>query len=80
MEDVEFCKETVDLWLDSFKKRLAENHANIDEEIEEVKGTISNENVWLNGSFTEEERECHSQNIATLTAYLCSLEELKDEQ
>ena len=51
----------------------------IDEEIAEAKGSISNENIWLNGSSTDEERELHSQNIATLTYYISKLEEMKDE-
>lgn len=51
----------------------------IDEEIEEAKGTISNENIWLKGSSTDEERELHCENIATLTYYIDKLEEMKDE-
>ena len=51
----------------------------IDEEIKETEGTISNENIWLKGSSTEEERHLHSHNIATLSVYVMKLKELKDE-
>lgn len=73
-------KSSLDETLNDMKQAaLNAKKSVIDEEIEEAKGTISNENIWLNGSSTDEERELHSENIATLTYYIEKLEEMKDE-
>ncbi len=61
------CMDTVNFWIGEFK-------GNIDEEIEEVNGTISNERLWLMGSSSQEEIAGHNQNIADLAAYLEWLE------
>lgn len=48
-----------------------------DEEIEEVKGTISNERGFLKGSADAEEMLMHQDNIEELLNYLETLQELK---
>lgn len=47
-----------------------------DAEIEQVKGTISNERLWEHG-YSGEEPNPHTENIARLVQYLKVLEELK---
>lgn len=70
-----FCEETVKTWIDNFKN----SGTNITEEIEEVKGTISNERLWQKGASSKEEIGCHEQNIADLCEYLARLEALQKE-
>ena len=65
------CEETVQIWVENF----AEEGRNIQEEIDEVKGTISNERLFQKGETTEEGILMREQNIADLTAYLEFLEE-----
>ena len=59
-------EETLQIWIEDFK---AEGR-DLQEEIDDIKGTISNEQLWLKGSFSEEEINNHKQNIVDLTAYL----------
>ena len=86
--EIVYDKEVIEEWLNRLnasilvKMKIAALNTKksiIDEEIAEAKGAISNENIWLNGSSTDEERVLHSQNIATLTYYIDKLEEMKDE-
>ena len=50
-----------------------EGRVSLTDEIEDVKGTISNERLWEKGSSTDEERLMHAMNIATQTEYLSRL-------
>jgi hypothetical protein len=56
--------ETVKLWFEELYKK----------EIEEIKGTISNEHLWELG-YDGEEPNPHTENIAVLQEYLERLEE-----
>lgn len=68
-----YCEETVNIWIkDAENKNTDELH----KEIDDVKGAISNEQIWLNGSASHEEKRNHMQNIADLTEYLNRLENL----
>lgn len=49
-----------------------------EKEIEETKGTIENESIWMLGSDTEEESFMHYVNIKRLKNYLNLLNYLKD--
>ncbi len=68
--EVAYCEDTVKQMEEDF--RLGGTDAAY--EIEEVKGAISNERIWLKGSSTEEEVLGHAQNIADLSEYLARLE------
>ncbi len=73
MNEYTFCEDTVSIWL----YQLKESNADIAEEIEEVKGAISNERLWQKGSDSREEIACHEQNIADLCEYLTRLEAMQ---
>jgi hypothetical protein len=60
--------ETVRIWLEELYKK----------EIEEVKGTISNEHLWELG-YDGEEPNPHTENIEVLEEYLEKLEEKLNE-
>ena len=66
-------QEVVNIWIKKFKKSGSDYAG----EIEEIEGTISNENIWMHGSSSEEEIQMHMQNIADLTAYLAWLKDNK---
>ena len=57
--------ETVKIWLEELYKK----------EIEDVKGTISNEHLWELGYNGSEPVNPHTENIESLTEYLGILEE-----
>lgn len=44
-----------------------------EDEVQEIAGTISNENLWLLGSQTPEQAEVHTNNIAIYCDYLKAL-------
>ena len=48
-------------------------------EIEEIKGTISNENLWMIGSETKEEEQMHVDNMANLNEYIATLKTLLND-
>ena len=48
-------------------------------EIEEIKGTISNENLWMIGSKTKEEEQMHVDNMANLNEYITTLKTLLND-
>lgn len=56
--------ETVKIWLAGM----------VQNEIEQVTGTISNNNLWMHSSETEEEVEMFAENIANLEEYKSVLE------
>lgn len=60
--------ETIRIWLEN----LYQN------EIEEIKGAISNERIWERGYYGEEPNP-HTENIEVLTEYLETLEEKLEE-
>lgn len=77
--------ETVKFWIDE----LLEKH-NVDElsglsadvimaEIEDAKGTISNEHIWELGYDGNEPLNPHTENIAVLMEYIEVLEEKLEE-
>ena len=43
---MQYCEETVKIWIDNNKEKLS----NLSEEIDDIQGTISNERLWLKGS------------------------------
>ena len=43
------------------------------DEVQEIAGTISNENLWMLGSQTPEQAEVHTNNIAIYCEYLKAL-------
>lgn len=63
--------ETVKFWIEEFQG----SDVTVIEEIEDVKCTIRNEELWVKGSHSKEEEERHLQNIAELKEYLEWLEE-----
>lgn len=71
-----YSEEMVSAWMNAYKDK---DETSINDEIEEVKGAISNESLWLNGSDTEEQIRNHAQNIANLTEYLNRLKDLLKE-
>lgn len=56
--------ETIKIWLAGM----------VQNEIEQVTGTISNNNLWMHSSETEEEVEMFAENIANLEEYKLVLE------
>lgn len=48
-------------------------------EIEEIKGTISNENLWMIGSKTKEEEQMHVDNMANFNEYITTLKTLLND-
>lgn len=56
--------ETVKIWLAGM----------VQSEIEQVTGTISNNNLWMHSSETDEEVEMFAENIANLEEYKSVLE------
>lgn len=72
--------ETAKLWLEDFLESKGVNSIDLCpaedvlKEIEEVKGTISNERLWEKG-YSGDEPNPHTNNIETLTEYLELLEE-----
>ena len=66
--------EVLEIWKNEFIK----DNRDIDEEIDDIEGTIDNEKLFQLGSKNEEESNCHASNIATLTEYLNWLKERKD--
>lgn len=60
--------ETVKMWLEELYTK----------EIEEIKGTISNEHLWELG-YNGEEPNPHTENIEVLKEYLDVLEEKLNE-
>ena len=74
-------EETVEIWVE---KLLEANQKDcisdlsveeIQEEIEEVNGTIKNETIWA----SDDKDDMHSGNIRTLEAYLVVLNEMLRE-
>lgn len=67
-------------WLDNFLSRTSnETFLNdIDAEIEGMKGTISNEEIWMIGSRTIEQQAMHHSNIETIKKYIDILEKIKE--
>lgn len=61
--------ETVKIWLEEL----------FNNELMEVQGSISNENIFLLGSKDEESQKCHARNIETLGEYFNILTNLKKE-
>lgn len=64
--------ETVKIWLEELDNSTKEE---IKTEIEEVKGTISNEHLWELG-YDGQEPNPHTENIMVLMEYLEVLEEM----
>jgi hypothetical protein len=53
--------------------------AMLDNEIEEVNGSISNELLWLQSSATAEEAEMFVDNVAKLTEYKAVLSKMREQ-
>lgn len=72
---MDFCEETVSIMMENFIKELCkEDHRpdieDIDAELDDVKGAISNERLWQKGSDTKEEILMFEQNIANHIEYI----------
>ena len=67
--------ETVKFWIKNFQ----DNDVTVVEEIEDIKSTIKNEELWAKGSSSKEEEEMHLQNIAELKEYLEWLKEQRSK-
>ena len=78
---MEFCEETVSTMMSNFIKKFNKENPlsikDIDDEIAEVKGSISNERLWQKGSNIVEEILMFEQNITDHTEYINRLELLK---
>ncbi len=61
--------ETIKIWLTEMLHR----------EIEQVNGTISNNNLWLHSCETEEEAEMFTSNIANLEEYKAVLLQMSEQ-
>lgn len=53
--------------------------AMLDNEIEEVNGSISNELLWLHSSATAEEAEMFVDNVEKLTEYKAVLSKMREQ-
>lgn len=53
--------------------------AMLDNEIEEVNGSISNELLWSQSSATEEEAEMFADNVEKLTEYKAVLSKMREQ-
>ena len=79
---MEFCEETVSIMMENFIKELCKEDyrpdiEDIDAEIDDVKGTISNERLWQKGSDTKEEILMFEQNIVDHIEYINRLISLR---
>ena len=68
--------ETVKIWLEELGNPTKEE---IKAEIEEIKGTISNERLWEKGYDGKKPFNPHTENIMTLMEYLEVLEEMLNQ-
>ena len=68
--------ETVKIWVEELGNPTMEE---IEVEIEEVQGTISNERLWEKGYDGNEPLNPHTENIMILMEYLEVLEGLLEE-
>lgn len=75
MSNFEPCMESVSFMIEEFKKNAMV--IALQAEIEDVKGTLKNEQIWRDGSSSQEQIDMHEQNIADLEAYLEWLEDEK---
>lgn len=71
MSSFEPCMESVEFMIEEFK----ESNISLEDEIDDIRGTIDNERIWQNGSSSQEEIDMHEQNIADYEAYLEWLED-----
>ena len=66
------CQELIRMWIDALEYRAE----SITEEIQQVKGAISNEELWLIGSAKDEDSVMHKGNLDALYEYLDCLEQM----
>lgn len=64
--------------ISEIRERLSDNGIDIDYEIQETKNDIANEKIWLMGSYTEEDRKMHENNLKLLEELLSGLEKIRD--
>lgn len=64
-------EELIQEWIEEFKN----SGLSVEEELEDVRGTIANEKIWMLGSSDTMEEKMHEDNIDNLTAYAEYLEE-----
>lgn len=60
--------ETVKIWLENF----------INEEMDDVLGTIKNSKIWLLGSNNKEDLQAQLDNLSLYNEYLIALKKLKN--
>jgi hypothetical protein len=68
--------DTVLIWYDDFLE-TEPSLEDIENEIAEVTGAISNNRLWLLGSKTSQEQRSHESNICDLEEYLEVLKQMK---
>ena len=80
---MDFCEETVSIMMENFIKEFSKdnklNIEDIDAEIDDVRGTISNERLWQKGSDTKEQILMFEQNITDHLEYINRLKSLKSK-
>lgn len=68
---MEYNTELLETWIEEFKN----SGTDVETELKEVQGAISNERIWQKGETEQELIEMREQNITDLTAYKEWLEE-----
>jgi hypothetical protein len=68
--------DTVLIWYDDFLE-TEPSLEDLENEIAEVTGTISNNRLWLLGSKTSQEQQSYESNICDLEEYLEILNQMK---
>ena len=75
------CSETVSLWVERFNNEHPLcSKEDLEAEIEDAKGAISNNRLWLKGVDTPEDALMYEGNIAEYEEYVSVLEEMKNSK
>ena len=73
------CSETVSLWVERFNSEHPLcSQEDLEAEIEEAKGAISNNRLWLKGPDTPEDAAMYEGSITEYEEYVSVLEEMKN--
>ena len=68
---MEFNEDLLKTWIEEFKN----SDTDVETELEDVRGAISNERIWQKGETEQELIDMREQNITDLMAYAQWLEE-----
>lgn len=58
--------DIVNNWIEDYEN----SNRSLSDEIRDIVHSISNENIWMLGSDSDEARRCHADNISNMAAYL----------